>query len=140
MSAFSETRFCRQCEKQLYGRADQVYCNDSCRNAYNKQKEKQAKTPPHPKEKEIFAIIRRNYDILKRLTPKGIHPGHQLTVLLKNVPVQFNKKFFTSTTETKEGIWHLCFDRGWLEKEEAILLKDFPHISSEDPGNYMQHS
>lgn len=126
MSGTTEIRYCNQCEKQLYGRADQVYCNDTCRNTFNKQKEKQAKTPPHPKEKEIFAIIRRNYDILKRLSPKGIHPGHELTKSLDNLPVQFNKNFFTGMTEAKEGIWHLCFDRGWREKGKVIVMKDFP--------------
>jgi predicted nucleic acid-binding Zn ribbon protein len=128
MSDTTKTRHCKQCEKQLYGRADQVYCNDTCRNTFNKQKEKQAKTPPHPKEKEIFAIIRRNYDILKRFTPKGIHPGHELTKSFDDLPAQFNKNFFTGTIETKEGIWFLCFDRGWQEKGRAIVMKDFPEI------------
>lgn len=125
MSDPTEIRFCRQCEKQLYGRADQVYCNDTCRNTFNKLQERKAKTPPHPKEKEIFAIIRRNYDILKRLTPKGIHPGHELTIPLEKVPVQFKKNFFTGTTETREGIWYLCFDRGWQMSIETIKLRDF---------------
>src|SRR4051812_28087810 len=126
MSNSPEIRYCRQCEKQLYGRGDQVYCNDSCRNTFNKQKEKQAKTPPYRKEKEIFAIIRRNYDILKRLTPKGIHPGHELSKTLGDVPLQFNKQFFTGITETKEGIWYLCFDRRWREQDGVIVMRDFP--------------
>ena len=125
MSDSTEIRYCRQCEKQLYGRADQMYCNDTCRNTFNKLKEKEAKTPPHPNEKEIFAIIRRNYDILKRLSPKGIHPGHQLSRSSNNLPPQFNKNFFTSITETEEGTWYICFDRGWREKGQSILLKDF---------------
>lgn len=126
MSESPEIRYCRQCEKQLYGRADQVYCNDTCRNTFNKQKERQAKTPPHPKEKEIFALIRRNYDILKRLTPKGIHPGHELTKSLDQVSAQFNKNFFTSISETKEGTWYLCFDRGWRMEGGRFILRDFP--------------
>jgi len=126
MSDTQEIRYCRQCEKQLYGRADQVYCNDTCRNTFNKQKEKQAKTSPHPKEKEIFAIIRRNYDILKRLTPKGIHQGHQLSHPAEKISKLFNKNFFTGVAETKEGFWFLCFDRGWREQDGAIVMKDFP--------------
>lgn len=126
MSNSLETRYCRQFEKQLYGRADQMYCNDTCRNIFNKYKEKQAKTPPHPKEQEIFAIIRRNYDILKRITPKGIYPGHEFTKSLDNLPAQFNKNFFTGMIETKEETWYLCFNRGWREEGRAIVMKDFP--------------
>jgi len=126
MSEAEETRYCRECGKILHGRSDQVYCNDTCRNTFNKHKEKQTKTPPHPNEKEIFAIIRRNYDILKRLTPKGIYPGHQLSQSLENVSEKFNKNFFTGMIETNEGIWHLCFDRGWREEGRAIIIRDFP--------------
>ncbi|TCD03211.1 hypothetical protein [Pedobacter psychroterrae] len=128
MSEPSEIRYCRQCEKQMYGRSDQVYCNDTCRNRFNKQKEKQAKTPPHPKEKEIFSIIRRNYEILKRLTPKGIYAGHQISYSLDILPAQFNKNFFTGTSETQEGFWYLCFDRGWRIQGETIILRDFAEI------------
>jgi len=130
MTESPQIRYCRQCEKQLYGRADQVYCNDNCRNTFNKHKEKEAKTPPHPNEKQIFAIIRRNYDILKRLSPRGIHPGHQFSRSLTEVPAQFNKNFFTGMAETKEGIWYICFDRGWRETDHSITMKDFPEKSS----------
>jgi len=126
MSEAPEIRYCRQCEKQPYGRADQVYCNDTCRNTYNKLKDKQTKTSPHPKEKEIFAIIKRNYDILKRLTPKGIHTGRELTKPLEDVPAQFNMNFFTGIIMTKEGTWYLCFDRGWRVEGGGFILRDFP--------------
>jgi len=121
-----EIRNCMQCKKQLYGRADQIYCNDTCRNTFNKHKTKQEKLPPHVNQKIIFKIIQRNYEILMKLPPKGIYPGHGLKIKIEEVPLQFNRKFFTSTQQTEEGTWYICFDRGWREEERFICLKDFP--------------
>lgn len=130
MSEPAEIRYCKQCEKQLYGRADQVYCNDTCRNTFNKQKEKQAKIPPHPNEKQIFAIIRRNYDILKRLYPYLIRPERYEYVLKQRMPDNFNPNFFTGTHHTSAGEWFVCFDRGWRREGDRYHFKDFPEKSN----------
>jgi hypothetical protein len=125
MSTTAEIRYCKQCQKQLYGRADQKFCNDTCRNNFNKLKEKVAKTPPHPNEKEIFAIIRRNYDILKRLYPYPIRPERYEYVIKQRMPYDFKPIFFTGTHYTSAGEWFVCFDRGWRIEGDRYYLKDF---------------
>jgi len=130
MTQSPQIRYCRQCEKPLHGRSDQVYCNDTCRNTFNKHKEKEAKPPPHPNEKQIFAIIRRNYDILQRLYPYPIRPGRYEYVPRQNMPHHFNRNFFTGTHHTSAGEWFVCFDRGWMIVGDRYHLKDFPEKSS----------
>jgi len=62
---------------------------------------------------------------LEKAYAEGIHPRHELTISLEKVPLHLNKNFFTSTTETKEGIWYLSFDRGWQMSIELMKLRDF---------------
>lgn len=125
MSNALEIRYCRQCEKQLYGRVDQVYCNDSCRNAFNKQKAKQNKLPPHPNQKAIFKIIQRNYELLKRARPSSI-PDWANERVPKVWLKEFRPNFFTGMVINQQGTWFICFDRGWMDDGTHWVLKDFP--------------
>lgn len=126
MSEAPETRYCRQCEKQLYGRIDQVYCNDNCRNTFNKNKAKQKKIEPHPNQKAIFKIIKRNYDIMQRAYPNPIRPERYEYVPLHKMDKDFDPDFFTSIHQTSTGLWYVCFDRGWQVIGERYHMKDFP--------------
>lgn len=125
MSEPSAIRNCKQCDKQLYGRADQVFCNDSCRNTFNKDKNRKSKIPRYSREKEVFAIIRRNYEILKKLCPENIRSNNSHSFNINWIPKDFNQDYFTGIKKTDRGLWHLCFDRGWLFEYDSIILKDF---------------
>lgn len=127
MSEATETRHCRQCEKQLYGRIDQVYCNDNCRNTYNKQQTRLNKIEPHPNQKAIFKIIQRNYEILKRLYPYPISPYRYEYANKQRMPTDFEPNFFTGIQHTDNVEWFVCFDRGWRIEGDRYHLKDFPH-------------
>ena len=119
-------RYCRQCDKPLHGRSDQIYCNDTCRNTYNKQKTRAHKIPPHPNQKAIFKAIQRNYEILKSLYPTRIRTGNHHSYVQSYIPKDFNREFYTGVEQDKEGLWFVCFDRGWMDGKEYLLVKDFP--------------
>ncbi len=54
----AQQRLCKQCEKPLLGRSDQKFCNDSCRNNFNKNRPRPIKIDPHENQKAIFKIIK----------------------------------------------------------------------------------
>ncbi|SFH33753.1 hypothetical protein [Pedobacter insulae] len=126
MSEATEIRYCRQCEKQLYGRLDQVYCNDYCRNTFNKQKAIRERVEPHPNQKAIFKIIQRNYEILMKLYPKPIHPNRYERTSKIWMPRDFRPEFFTGIRRIDSQIWYVCFDRGWQLVGGEYQMKDFP--------------
>lgn len=64
--------------------------------------------------------------MLKMLCPYEISSNNQQSYKIDSVPKLFNKNFFTGTIETQRGLWYLCFDRGWREEGDRIVLKDFP--------------
>ena len=119
-------RYCRECEKILHGRSDQKFCNDTCRNTFNKKKVKQEKLPPHPLQKAILKIIERNYDILKRAYPHPIVPARYEYIAVARMDKKFDPDFFTSIYQTPDGErWYVCFDRGWRIVGERYHMKDF---------------
>lgn len=126
MSDAAEIKYCRQCEKQLYGRSDQVYCNDTCRNTFNKKKARREKMKPHPNQKAIFKIIQRNYELLKSLNKNENHTFKDFPIPKTLLGVDFNPNYFTSIITDRWGTWSVCFDRGWLEREDTFIITDFP--------------
>ncbi|RYG30445.1 MAG: hypothetical protein EOO01_36710, partial [Chitinophagaceae bacterium] len=62
-------RTCQACDRKLLSRNDQRFCDDTCRNRYNRQKRHLAKITPRPNEKEIIKILKRNYELLKTQLP-----------------------------------------------------------------------
>ncbi|CAM4211626.1 hypothetical protein SAMN06265348_10649 [Pedobacter westerhofensis] len=123
-------RHCKQCEKHLLGRSDQIFCNDTCRNTFNKQNTRQQKVAPHPHQKAIFKIIQHNYEILIRLSKTEISIFKEVPIAKDRLGADFNPNYFTSTVTNKKGTWSVCFDRGWLETEHTYIIHDFPEKAS----------
>ncbi|MBS1504853.1 MAG: hypothetical protein JST32_22525 [Bacteroidetes bacterium] len=112
----SDERYCEHCGKVLYGRTDQRFCNDTCRNTFNRNKSLQEKQAAHENLPEIFRIIKRNYEILKGLGPLGPDEG----ILVEKGGVKdygIDPRFFTSIYIDGDQIWRFCFERGWWEPE-----------------------
>lgn len=113
----SGERHCQHCGKVLYGRTDQRFCNDTCRNTFNRNKALQEKQAANENIPEIFRIIKRNYELLKAMGPLG--PGEGLLSekgSLKDMGI--DTRFFTSIYIEGDQIWRFCFERGWREFEE----------------------
>ena len=75
-------RKCLECYEQLKGRADQKFCNDQCRSAYNNRQ----LVDSNKVIRAINRILKKNYSILSTLNPDGKATVH-LSDLQKIVAV-----------------------------------------------------
>lgn len=118
---------CHYCHKILHGRSDQQFCNDSCRNTFNRVKRKEEKIADHQNTPEILRIIKKNYEILK---------SHSKTPLIDqslNLPSQtlidegLNPKFYTSSFTDDQGTeWKCIFERCYSMGHTQSVIQDFP--------------
>lgn len=65
------SRKCIHCQERLFGRADQKFCSDYCRNRFHNQKKKSA----HHYFRKVNSILYRNRGILFIF-----HQQHRLTI------------------------------------------------------------
>ncbi len=111
-------RKCLQCYEQLKGRADQKFCNDQCRSAYNNQQNIESNNVI----KMINRILKKNYSILADLNYMG-----KTTALksdLQKKGYQFD--YFTCTiTGRNSRTNYFCYDHGYREQEnnKVVLVK-----------------
>ena len=111
---------CHHCGKQLYGRRDKKYCNDTCRNAGNRKRVGVDTWYEPLFIAQINAILKRNYKILKHELNKNGGP----TTLGKFYLIDrnFNFRFYTSLLTTGSGTYHFIYDHGWRELEEGKIM------------------
>lgn len=106
---------CENCNKELFGRIDKRFCNDNCRNEFNRKKKQLEIQKQHDNLPEILKIIKNNYAILKSYGPlkdsEYIIEVERTELLRKG----FNFKFFTSTAQHHNNQYKFCFERGWTE-------------------------
>lgn len=125
----AEGKHCENCGKAfLFGRADRRFCNDHCRNTFNRKKAEREKIQAHENLPEIFRIIKRNYELLKKHGGNTLMGADEGVFFDKEQILQegFNPKFFTSTTEIDGSLWRFCFERGWQMGETDFLIRDRP--------------
>ncbi|WP_297086195.1 hypothetical protein [uncultured Draconibacterium sp.] len=114
-----EKRTCLECGETLKGRADQKFCNDSCRNAYNNKKA--SRTTNYMRK--INRILKNNHSILEQLNPEEKTTTFK-SILEKN---GFNFNFYTNTYITKNNrIYYFVYDQGYaeLENNKYLLVKN----------------
>lgn len=118
---------CQQCHKTLHGRSDQRFCNDTCRNTFNRVKRQQDKIDDHQNTPEILRIIKKNYEILKS------HSKRPLIDQLLNLPSKtlidagLNPKFYTSSFTDGQGTeWKCVFERCYSMSDTQSFIQDFP--------------
>lgn len=121
---------CAFCNKPLHGRSDQRFCNDTCRNTYNRNIRKAERVSPHHNTKQIFEIIKKNYEILKKNSHPDVivdHNRHQYYDINDFYATGINTKFITSIYVDETGdSWNCVFDRGYYMDFEQVIVKDFP--------------
>ena len=111
MSPSSTPKTCEQCNKTLHGRIDQRFCNDTCRNQYNRFKRQLEKITPHPNTQEIFKILKANYEILKKGIPGQIpHHSGFLCDTKDFFTSGINTRFYTSSFKNGNQEWYCVFD------------------------------
>ncbi|GAA3976628.1 putative nucleic acid-binding Zn ribbon protein [Mucilaginibacter dorajii] len=119
---------CAHCHKPLFGRTDKRFCNDTCRNTFNRQKTENQKLQASANLPEIFRIIKRNYEILKENCPQVLDHDENMLVNAKEfLKTGFSPKFFTSVHITSYGeIWYCCFELGFRIGEDYAFIRHFP--------------
>ena len=113
-----EIRTCAECGEPLKGRADQKFCNDSCRNAYNNKKLSGSTNFM----RKVNRILKNNHSILEELNPEEKTTTFKSTLEKRG----FNFNYFTSTYTTKtERVYYFVYDQGYseLENNKYMLVK-----------------
>lgn len=112
-------RHCVNCGKPLlFGRSDRRFCNDGCRNAFNRRKasvEKQ--TLEHEEVPFVLKTIRNNFRILQTYwQQEGPWVQVPKEYLLQD---GFHFGYFTSLWWQEPGVlWLFCFELGLREVDQ----------------------
>lgn len=111
-------RKCLECNEPLRGRADQKFCNDQCRSAFNNRQ----LVDSNKVIRIINRILKKNYSILTTLNPEG-----KTTVPLSDLQNKgYRFDYFTCSYAARNNrIYHFCYDMGYCELEnyKVILVR-----------------
>ena len=113
----SKKRFCNHCEKPIQGRPDKKFCDDSCRNTFNNQKNASSTNLI----RNINHALKRNRKILSVMLPEG----EKLAKTTKdNLSKEgFNFRYFTHRHQNQKGnVYHYCYDFGYLALDDDRIL------------------
>jgi hypothetical protein len=123
-------RKCLECNELLRGRADQKFCNDQCRSAYNNRQSADSNNLI----KTINQILKKNYFILITLNPDG-----KTTALKSDLQKKgYRFDYYTSTYITRSGrVYYFCYDQGFseLENNKMILVRRTSKENQSTPKN-----
>ncbi len=110
-----EERTCLECGELLRGRADQKFCNDLCRNAYNNKKLGKATK----NMRKINRILKSNRSILEEL-----NIADKTTIFKDKLEKQgFNFNYYTNTYTNKNGrTYFFCYEQGYLQLNSSLFL------------------
>jgi hypothetical protein len=111
---------CAYCDKELLGRTDKKYCNDTCRNRANSKKRKKETWGEDKHIYEITRDLHRNRTIMKSSgafldEPKKVTKGWMLDK-------GYNFDYYTNILHTKKGDYYFCYEFGHLILEDGKIL------------------
>ncbi len=110
-----EEKKCLECGDKLYGRSDQKFCSDACRNAYNNR----LRSEENKMMRDVNGILKRNRKILLELNPKGKTKVSREKMLKAG----FNFDYFTNELITKAGArYRFCYEQGYLGLDEDYYM------------------
>lgn len=110
-----EKRFCPECGKEIVGRADKMFCSNSCRNNHNNNANKDSTNLM----RNINNALRKNYKILSELNVGEFTKVPKKTLVKK----KFNFDHFTSILEAKTGnTYYVVYDLAFQELEGDVFL------------------
>ena len=98
---------CEYCGKELIGRIDKRFCDDTCRTSFHNQQKQDEATFVRP----INTILKKNRKILQTLNKTGKSKVHR-DVLQK---AGFMFDYHTHQYTTKKGsTYTFCYEQGYL--------------------------
>jgi len=104
-----------ECKAPLYGRADQKFCSDQCRNHYNNRNNSDVNNHV----RNVNNALRKNRRILDELCPKETAKVNRDALVRKG----YNFNYFTNLYRTKkETTYHFCYEMGYLQLENDDVL------------------
>ena len=111
---------CEECGKEIHGRSDKRFCDDTCRNNFNRKKRIEERVEIPPEGQEIIRIIKNNYRLLKARV------NGEYTVLDESYSFLrskgFNPNLFTSISYEQGELYRFCFECGFLVYEDTITI------------------
>jgi len=136
---------CENCGKALFGRTDKRFCNDSCRNEFNRKKRAAQHIEEYENLPEILKIIKKNHEILKLYKLENTDPGTIISVdRAELLGKGYHFKFFTSLQHDKHGkLWKFCFDYGIREGQHSVadhyceITYDLEQIAIGNPDTFI---
>lgn len=114
----NDNRQCKECGEVLRGRADQKFCSDQCRNAFNNRQNSDANNLV----RNINNTLRRNRRILDTLNPGEKTKTSREKLLQKGFDFQYS----THQYQTKNGsVYHFCYELGYLllDADEVLIVR-----------------
>ena len=101
------TQTCTYCGKEMIGRVDKRFCDDTCRTSYHNQQKQEEASQIRP----VNSILNKNRSILKTLNKTGKSKVNK-EMLLK---AGFNFDYLTRMYTTKKGsTYFFCYEQGYL--------------------------
>jgi len=110
-------RRCLECFEELKGRADQKFCNDQCRSAYNNRQF----VDSNKVMRSINRILKRNYSILAALNPERKATVFMNDLLNKGYRFDYFTSSSSNTTQNSR-IYYFCYDLGYCELENGKVI------------------
>jgi hypothetical protein len=111
-------RTCLECGEPLRGRADQKFCNDLCRNAWNNKK--LGKSSNYMRK--VNRILKQNHAVLREMNPEDKTTAFKTTLEKQGL----NFDYHTHTYTTRNGrVYYFVYDQGYAELENGkyVLVK-----------------
>ena len=121
------TQTCAYCGKEMIGRIDKKFCDDTCRTSFHNLQKQEEATQIRP----INSVLKKNRSILKSLNKTGKSKVNK-EMLLK---AGFNFEYLTRMYTTKKGAtYYFCYEHGYLPLDNGwfMLVIDKRHEASKD--------
>lgn len=121
-------KLCLNCNEEIEGRADKVYCSDYCKSNFHYERNKE-------KEDTFFRKVDKQLKLNRRLL-KDYNRSGKSTVRANDLLKEgFDPNFFTHYWKNKKGdVYLFCYEFGFLKrtengKQKFVLVKWQPYMN-----------
>lgn len=113
----STKRLCLNCGKELRGRIDKKFCDDSCRNCFNNEHN----SDENNLVRNVNNILRKNRRILRDCIPENSDTGRikREQLAQKGYQIRYHTHLFENQ---KAQTYTFCYEYGFLPLDEEWFL------------------